>query len=52
MNVQVENVALPNNPLGNFEIEDAVKKIGLKNFRRVFYETHYQRNQKSMSVVS
>ena len=36
MNIQVENVVLPNKPLRNFEIEDAVKKIGLKNFCGVF----------------
>jgi len=34
--IQVENAILPNKPLSNFEIEDAVKKIGLKNFRGVF----------------
>jgi len=34
--IQVENVFLPNKPLSNFEIEDAVKNIGLKNFRGVF----------------
>jgi len=34
--IQVENVFLPNKPLSNFEIEDAVEKIGLKNFRGVF----------------
>jgi len=34
--IQVENIVLPNKPLSNFEIEDAVKKIGLKNFRDVF----------------
>ena len=34
--IQVENIVLPNKPLSNFEIEDAVKKIGLKNFRGVF----------------
>jgi len=36
MNIQVENVVLPNKPSSNFEIEDAVKKIGLKNSRGVF----------------
>ena len=36
MNIQVENVVLRNKPLSNFEIEDAVKKIGLKNFCGVF----------------
>jgi len=34
--IQVENVILPNKPLSNFEIEDVVKKIGLKSFRVVF----------------
>jgi len=29
-------VFLPNKPLTIFEIEDAVEKIGLKNFRGVF----------------
>jgi len=32
MNIQVENVVLPNKPLSNFESEDAAKKIGLKTF--------------------
>ena len=36
MNIQVENVFFPNKHLSNFEIEDAVKKIGLRNFRGVF----------------
>ena len=35
MNTQVEKIVLPNKPLSNFEIEDAVKKIGLKTFRGV-----------------
>jgi len=34
--IQVENIVLLNKPLSNFEIEDAVKKIGLKNFCGVF----------------
>jgi len=34
--IQVEKIVLPNKPLSNFEIEDAVKKIGLKNFCGVF----------------
>ena len=36
MNILVENMVLPNKPLSNFEIEDVVKKIGLKNFRGNF----------------
>jgi len=35
MNIQVENIVLPYKPLSNFKIEDAVKKVGLKNFRGV-----------------
>jgi len=34
--IQVENIVLPNKPLSNFEIEDVMKKIGLKHFRGVF----------------
>jgi len=34
--IQIENVILPNKPLSNIEIEDVVKKIGLKNFPGVF----------------
>jgi len=36
MNIQVDKIVLPNKPLSNFEIEDVVKKIGLKNFCGVF----------------
>jgi len=36
MNIHVENIVFPNKPLSNIEIEDAVKKIGLKKFRGVF----------------
>jgi len=36
--IQVENAILPNKPLSNFEILDAVKKIGLKNFCGVFLQ--------------
>ena len=36
MDIQVEINVSPNKPLSNFEIEDAVKKIGLKNFHGVF----------------
>jgi len=34
--IQVENIVHPHKPLSNFKIEDAVKKIGLKNFCGVF----------------
>jgi len=34
--IQVENIVHPNKLLSNFEIKDAVKKIGLKNFHGVF----------------
>jgi len=38
--IEVENVILPNKPLRNFVIEDAVKKIDLKNFKRCFLARH------------
>jgi len=34
--IRLENIVLPNKPLSNFEIEDAVKKIGVKNYCCVF----------------
>jgi len=36
--------------LRNFEIEDAVKKIGLKNFRGVFLRDTLPKKQNEMSV--
>jgi len=36
MDLQVEDVTLPNKPVSNFEIEDAVKKLKIRNFRGVF----------------
>jgi len=35
-NIQVDNIVLPNKPLSNFELEDVVKKLKIKNFRGVF----------------
>ena len=35
-NIDVEGVVLPNHPLTNFELLDAVKKLNIKNFRGVF----------------
>jgi len=46
MNIQVAKVVLPNKPLSNFEIEDAVKKIGLKNCRGVFLR-HFAKETKT-----
>ena len=34
--ISVKNVILPNKPLGNFELEDAVKKLKIPSFRGVF----------------
>jgi len=48
--IPVENIVLPNKPLSNFEIEDAVKKIGLKKFRGVFLRDTLSRNQNEMSA--
>ena len=35
-NILVDSVVLPNKPLSNFEIIDAVKKLSLYGFRGVF----------------
>ena len=36
MNISVGEVVLPNKPLSNFELMEAVKKLGISNFRGVF----------------
>jgi len=45
--IQVENIVLPNKPLSNFEIEDPVKKIGLKNHSWCFLERHFAKETKT-----
>ena len=34
--ISIKNVILPNKPLNNFELEDAVKKLKISCFRGVF----------------
>ena len=34
--ISIKNVILPNKPLNNFELEDAVKKLKIPSFRGVF----------------
>ena len=34
--ISIENVMLPNKPLNNFELEDAVKRLKIPSLRRVF----------------
>ena len=34
--ISIKDVRLPNKPLNNFELEDAVKKLKIPSFRRVF----------------
>ena len=34
--INVEGIVLPNKPLTNFQLIDAVKKLKIKNFRGVF----------------
>ena len=36
MDISVEGVMLPNTPLSNVELEEAVKKLDIPNFRGVF----------------
>ena len=35
--ISIKNIMLPNKPLSNFELEDAVKKLKISYFRRVSY---------------
>ena len=34
--ISIKNVILPNKPLSNFELEDAVKRLKIPSFRGVF----------------
>ena len=34
--ISIKNVILPNNPLSNFELEDAVKRLKIPSFRGAF----------------
>ena len=34
--ISVKNVMLPNKPLSNFELEDAVKRLKIPSFRGIF----------------
>ena len=34
--ISIKNTILPNKPLNNFELEDAVKKLKIPNFRGGF----------------
>jgi len=34
--ISVDEVLLPNKPLSNFVIEDAIKKLGVSGFRGIF----------------
>ena len=34
--ISIDGVLLPNKPLSNFEIGDAIKKLGVSGFRGVF----------------
>ena len=34
--ISIKNIILPNKPLNNFELEDAVKKLQIPYFRGVF----------------
>ena len=34
--ISIKNIMLPNKPLSNFELEDAVKRLKIPSFRGVF----------------
>lgn len=44
--ISVENVILPNKPLSNFDLIDAVKKLKIKNFRGVFLRDELYKSPK------
>ena len=44
-NILVDSVVLPNKPLSNLEIIDAVKKLSLDRFRGVFLRDTLPKNQ-------
>jgi len=46
-NIEVEGLVLPNKPLSNFEIEDAVKKIEKTKLSRCFPERHIAKETQS-----
>ena len=43
--INVEGIVLPNKPLTNFQLIDAVKKLKIKNFRGVFVFYNSERVQ-------
>ena len=52
--VSIKNVILPNKPLSNFELENAVKKLKIPYFRGVFLLDTLPRkpNKKECSIVN
>jgi hypothetical protein len=44
IDVDVEGLILPNESLSNFQLIDAAKKLGIKNFRGVFVRDELPKN--------
>ena len=52
--ISIKNVILPNKPLSNFELEDAVKRLKIPSFRGVFLLDTLPRksNKKECGIVN
>ena len=52
--ISIKNVILPNKPLNNFELEDAVKKLKIPSFRGVFLLDTLRKkpNKKECGIVN
>ena len=52
--ISIKNVILPNKPLGNFELEDAAKRLKIPSFRGVFLLDTLPRkpNKKGCGIVN
>ena len=51
--ISIKNVTLPNKPLSNFDLEDAVRKLNIPHFRGVFLLDTLPRkpNKKECGIV-
>ena len=50
--ISIKNIILPNKPLNNFELQDAVKKLKIQNFRGGFLlDTLLKKPKKKKNMV-
>ena len=51
-NILVDNIVLPNKPLSNLEIIDAVKKLSMDGFRGVFLRDTLRKNYVDKNAIT